>query len=173
MKMKMWMFIFLTVMLALPATVQNVNAQDSKDKGKMDKKDDASKKKSQSFTLKATKVEAERGGTDPNIKDDSMVNSASAEFVGPKEKVGSNNTRGAAGVCKVVLDNRTKLRIKIYVDGSFRGVMAPYGDSVTYTGAGPTRVYARAEFDDGTALYWGPSDYTCYDGQYINFVMTL
>lgn len=166
MKMKIWMIVLLVAMIVLPATVQNVVAQDTK------KKDDASKKKKQSFVLKSTKVESGRGSTsDPNIKDDSMLNSASQEFAAPKEKGGNTNTRGAAGVCRVVLDNQTKLKIKIFVDGSFRGTMAPYGDSVTYTGAGPTRVYARADFDDGSFVYWGPSDYMCYAGQTINFRM--
>ncbi len=170
MKMKIWTMALLAMMLVLPAAVQNASAQDG-GKTKMDKKDDASKKKKQTFTLKSTKIEGERGGTDANIKDDSMINTAGAEFAGPKEKAGSGGTRGGAGVCKVMLDNRTQLKIKIYVDGSFRGVIAPFGDSVTYTGAGATTVYARAEFDDGSAVYWGPSNYTCYDGQYINFIM--
>lgn len=160
----------LAAVFMLPTAIQNVSAQD-KDKGKMDKKDDASKKKSQSFTLKSMKGAGERGGTDPNIKQDSSVNNANAEFVGPKDKAGSGNTRGSAGVCKVVLDNRTKLIVKIYVDGTYRGTMSPYGDSVTYTGSGLTRVYARADFDDGSYVYWGPTDYTCYDGQFINFRM--
>ncbi|HEX8736648.1 MAG TPA: hypothetical protein VF721_15055 [Pyrinomonadaceae bacterium] len=171
MKIKIWMVMLLAAVLILPSAVSSVSAQDGKDKTQKQKKDDASKKKSQSFTLKAVKGTVERGGTDPNIKDDSTSNNANAEFVGPKEKTGATNTRGAAGVCKVVLDNQTNLKIKIFVDGSFRGVMAPYGDSVTYTGSGLTRVYARAEFDDGTFIYWGPKDYNCYDGQFIYFKM--
>lgn len=170
MKIKIGMLIFLTMMIALPFAVQSVTAQDSKDKTKMDKKDDASKKKKQSFVLKAVKVEGERG-EDQNVKDDSLLNNQNADFPAPKEKAGEANERGATGVCKVVLDNRTKWKIQIYVDGSFRGVMAPYGDSTAYTGAGPTRVYARAQFDDGSALNWGPSDYICYPGQYIHFRM--
>jgi hypothetical protein len=73
------------------------------------------------------------------------------------------------GVCRVDVDNWTPWKVQIYVDGTFRGLVSPWGDGVTYTGAGPTRVYARAEFTDGSALTWGPTDYDCYGGQHIYF----
>ena len=165
MKMKIRMLAFLAAMLIIPVAAQNAAAQ------KSDKKADASKQKKQSFVLKANKMEAGRGGeADPNIKDESTVNSQNQDFPAPKEKSGGT-TRGAQGVCTVILDNQTKWRIQIYVDGTYRGTMAPFGDSTSYTGAGLTRVYARAVFDDGSSLSWGPQDYTCYSGQYINFRM--
>lgn len=168
MKMKIWMIVLLTAVFVLPPAAQNAFAQDGKDKTK---KTDASKQKKQSFTLKATKVESGRGGEDPNIKDRSMANTENQDFVAPKEKGGTTTGRGAAGVCRVDFDNRTNLKVQLFVDGAFRGVLAPYGDASVYTGSGPTRVYARAEFTDGSYVYWGPSDYTCYSGQYIDFRM--
>lgn len=125
------------------------------------------KGKSQSFVLKPNKT-TERG-SDPNVKDESMVNSQNQEAAGPANKDAGGATRGAAGVCRVKVDNWTPWKIQIFVDGTFRGMVSPWGDGVTYTGAGPTRVYARAVFDDGSALNWGPKDYDCFSGQYIYF----
>lgn len=163
MKTKIWMLLLMAALVILPAAAGSVNAQ---------KKPDASKQKKQSFELKATKVEAGRGtAADPNIKDSTTANTQDQQFDAPPEKGGSAKGRGGQGLCRVNFDNRTGWRIQLYVDGMFRGVMAPFGDSVAFTGAGPTTVYARAEFTDGSALYWGPKNYTCYAGQYINFRM--
>ena len=47
-------------------------------------------------------------------------------------------------------------RVDIYVDGTFRGTVSPMGDLLDVTLSGPTRLYAHADFDDGSALNWGP-----------------
>jgi hypothetical protein len=56
-----------------------------------------------------------------------------------------------------VLDNSTPWYIDVYVDGSFRGTMGPWDDAQAYAIAGNTRLYARAEFDDGSVRTWGPN----------------
>lgn len=122
------------------------------------------------IVLKATKLTTRGEGADSNIKEDKQTNDPNAQTPAPPKK-GGPKTRGA-GYCEVRFDNRTNLFIKLYVDGAFKGVLSPYGDAVVYVGAGGTRVYARAEFDDGSALYWGPSNYDCYSGQYIYYKMT-
>jgi hypothetical protein len=108
-------------------------------------------------------------GEDPNIKSDKETNDPNSELAAPQQKGGAK-TRGG-GACQVRFDNRTRWFVKLYVDGTYRGTISPYGDGVAYTGAGPTRVYARAVFDSGDYLYWGPSDYRCYSGQFIYFRM--
>lgn len=108
-------------------------------------------------------------GEDPNIKSDKETNDPNSEMAAPQQKGGAK-TRGG-GACQVRFDNRTRWFVKLYVDGTYRGTISPYGDGVAYTGAGPTRVYARAVFDSGDYLYWGPTDYSCYSGQFIYFRM--
>lgn len=119
--------------------------------------------------LKATKGETSRGA-DANIKQSKETNDPNATMDPPRSKGGAT-TRGQGGYCEVRFDNRTKWYIKLYVDGDYRGTLSPYGDAVVYALAGSTRVYARADFDDGTYLYWGPSTYTCGPNQYIPFRM--
>lgn len=115
------------------------------------------------------KSSAGSGSTDTNIKkDDVMNNKKGPQPTAPRRKGGK--TRGGEG-CEVRLDNSTGWIIKIYVDGTYRGSMGAYDDSTVNVGAGLTRVYARADFTDGTYKYWGPQDYKCSDNQYINFRM--
>ena len=64
----------------------------------------------------------------------------------------------------IIVDNYTGYSIDIYVDGSFRGTIAPYDKKVTWAVPGNTRLYAKATFDDGSYLYWGPNTtYTGYE----------
>jgi hypothetical protein len=125
------------------------------------------KTKSKVVELKATKPTTR--GEDPNIKSDTETNDPKSNLAAPEQKGGAK-TRGG-GYCEVRFDNRTRWFVKLFVDGVYRGTLSPFGDSIAYTGAGATRVYARAEFDDGSYLYWGPSDYSCYSGEYIYFRM--
>lgn len=144
--------------LIIPAT-QSALAQKSKSQGG----------KPKVIEMKATKSTTRGEGADPNIKDDKQTNDPKSEMAAP-EKKGGARTRGG-GYCEVRLDNRSRWFVKVYVDGTFRGTMGPFGDSVAYTLPGETRVYARSDFDDGTFIYWGPTNYSCYSGQYIYFKM--
>ena len=70
----------------------------------------------------------------------------------------------------ILVDNYTGYSIDIYVDGSFRGTIAPYDKKVTWAVPGNTRLYAKATFDDGSYLYWGPS--TTYTGYEYTWTLT-
>lgn len=169
MKAKRWLLVLAALALLLPAAPQAVSAQT---RSKKTQKSAGGQKRDQSFVLKAQRAEGDRGSaTDPNIKNDSTTNSEQQEAVGPESKGGSSDARGAAGLCRVEFDNYTRWIVKVYVDGTFRGVVGPYGEGTSFTLAGPTRVYARADFDNGSYLYWGPKDYSCRSGQYIYFKM--
>jgi hypothetical protein len=64
----------------------------------------------------------------------------------------------------IIIDNYTGYSIDIYVDGSFRGTIAPYDKKVTWAVPGNTRLYGKTTFDDGSYLHWGPSTtYTGYE----------
>lgn len=56
----------------------------------------------------------------------------------------------------VCIDSRVDLLVKIYVDGTFAGTVAPWGDSCGHYGTGDRRLYARAVYADGSYAAWGP-----------------
>lgn len=56
----------------------------------------------------------------------------------------------------VVIDNWTGYYIDIYVNGNYRGTISPYDKKVTWAIPGVNTLYAKAVFNDGSYLYWGP-----------------
>lgn len=107
---------------------------------------------------------ASRGaGQDPNIKatrEQVLVNKPTIPV--PPAKSGER-ARDAAnpgnGYCDIVVDNWSGNYADIYVDGSWKGTVSPYGDGATWAVSGPTVLYAKAD-DGGT---WGPYRVTCRD----------
>jgi len=63
--------------------------------------------------------------------------------------------------CEVTLKNYTSWYIDIYIDGYYQGTIGPWEDRYTYTGTGTTKLYAKAEMNDGSYLYWGPQSFYC------------
>jgi hypothetical protein len=127
-------------------------------------------KKKQTIELKGQKVTTRGEEKDPNIKRDSEVNDPNAKIDPPPAKGGPVSRGGAA--CEVQFDNWTKYRIKVFIDGEYRGTIGPFDEAIGNTIPGETVVYARADFTDGTYIYWGPKTYNCNSGQYIYFKMT-
>jgi hypothetical protein len=76
------------------------------------------------------------------------------------------STRGdvyGADYSDVVVDNWTGYYVDIYVNGNYRGTISPYDKKVTWAIPGTNTLYAKATFNDGTYLYWGPKvTYTGY-----------
>jgi hypothetical protein len=123
-------------------------------------------KKSGSAQPKIGKVHAQKsrgGGADENIKSDSDANDANKPVAAPANK-GGERSKGV-DACAVVVDNRTGWYVRIFVDGTYRGTIAPWGDAYCYTGAGTTKLYAVAMFSDGSRYTWGPGNVECY-GRY-------
>lgn len=112
---------------------------------------------------------AARGAMDPandeNIRMARGTNSMSAAGeAAPSQKAPAGTATRGASSCQVHFDNRTRLYIATYADGTYRGELAPWGDVYTYVIAGPTRLYARAGFDDGSVSTWGPRMVDCPAG---------
>jgi len=65
--------------------------------------------------------------------------------------------------CDIHIDNRTNWVIhRIYIDGRNWGSVGRYGDSMARdVAAGATRVYAEADFTDGSVRHWGPRVFQC------------
>lgn len=97
-------------------------------------------------------------GPDPNITASAEVNvrSVPSGVVPPPSKVGEGRA-----LCSVTFDNHTDLVAKTYIDGRFAGTIRPFGELSASIVSGAALLYARAEFDDGTADAWGPVRVTC------------
>jgi hypothetical protein len=111
-----------------------------------------------------------RGASDPaqdeNIRTLSGVNiRGETGELPPDSKFGSGNSSRSRSSCKVHYDNRTSLYIAVYAEGIFRGDVSPWGDLHTFVVAGPTRLYARAGFTDGSVSTWGPRLVECPAGK--------
>lgn len=66
----------------------------------------------------------------------------------------ASRSRGS-GLLQV--DNQTPWTIDIYGGGVYIGTIGPYGDLSTYYTPGFLRLYAQADFADGSNLHWGPT----------------
>lgn len=98
---------------------------------------------------------ANRGaGTDQNVKSNDVTNRRDVNTPVPPRK-GGPKTRGAR-VGTLHVDNRTPWYIRIYVDGDYRGTIAPYGDWYADGSCDEYALYAVAAFDDGSSRDWGP-----------------
>jgi hypothetical protein len=99
-----------------------------------------------------------RGSGDPNVTADSEVNARNrpSDVVPPLSK-----TPAGRALCSVTFDNHTDLITKIFIDGKFAGTVRPFGELSASVVPGPAGLYARAEYEDGTADAWGPVRATC------------
>jgi len=100
---------------------------------------------------------------DPNVKEAEGVNTRGegTQLPGPPDKTGEQ-TRQA--LCAVMFDNYTNLWVHTYVDGRYAGQMRPWGELHTFAIAGPTILYARAIYRDGSYDHWGPTKVSCSTG---------
>lgn len=97
-----------------------------------------------------------RGGSaDANVRQEEAPNALNKPAT--PEPVGKN-TRGASAVepGQICVDSRVDLIVRIYVDGNYVGTVSPWGDACGFYGSGEHRVYARANFTDGSYSTWGP-----------------
>jgi hypothetical protein len=104
------------------------------------------------------KARLREAGSDPNVMAGTEVNSRSkkSDVVAPAAKTPAGRT-----VCSIRFDNFTDLFTKTYIDGRFAGTIRPYGELEASAVPGTTVLYARADYDDGTADAWGPIRVTC------------
>jgi hypothetical protein len=111
------------------------------------------------------KAQKSRGtGIDENIKSKAVTNNPKVSPAAPPAKGGTKSR----GYCApLYVDNRTPWKIQIYVDGSYVGMVSPWGDaSGTYYADSKLVLYAVAEFLDGSRLTWGPQYAYCSDGPF-------
>lgn len=109
--------------------------------------------------------QAEAGASDTNVKNDVATNSKGGSAApAPPDKGGEKGRGFGLGYVEVIFNNYSPWYVKCYVDGNYRGTIAPWGALNFPTGNGPTLLYARADFDDGSTYRWGPRQFFYYSG---------
>ena len=108
-------------------------------------------------------------GADPEIKVANRKNDdkSASKVIQPTDK-GAALPRG--GSCRTHLDNWTSWYLDFYVDGYYEGYIAPWGNGGVTVGGGSTRLYVKAEFDNGSWKSWGPVSRSC---SYQKFTMQV
>jgi hypothetical protein len=108
---------------------------------------------------------------DSNIKNDSDSNSATPpEPVTTNRRAARAHGGSTAGTCEIRIHNFTYLKVKIFVNGEYLALAAPYGN-VTITGDAGTQleIYERADFIGGKEYkFWPTSTYSCNVGQSVD-----
>jgi hypothetical protein len=102
-----------------------------------------------------TKGQRSRGAESTNITKPRAPNRIDAAKPAPPAK-GGERARGVAAVARLTVDNWTPWYIDVYVDGEFGGTVSAWGDGYVWVSSGQRRLYARADFDDGSVIDWGP-----------------
>ncbi len=74
----------------------------------------------------------------------------------PAVEIKSRGDVYGADYSDVIIDNWSGYYVDIYVNGNYRGTCAPYDKRVTWAIPGQNTLYAKAVFDDGSYVYWGP-----------------
>jgi hypothetical protein len=99
-----------------------------------------------------------RGADDANVKAGTEINvrNRPSDVVPPPVKTSEERP-----LCSITFDNQTDLFTKTYIDGRFAGTIRPFSSLATAAVPGSTLLYARAEFDDGSADAWGPIRVNC------------
>jgi hypothetical protein len=99
-----------------------------------------------------------RGGEDTNVKLAPEVNvrNKPSDVAPPAGKSPAGKPQ-----CAIKFDNHTDLIVKTYIDGHFAGTIRPYGALDASTPPGSVLLYAKAEYDDGSADAWGAIRVSC------------
>jgi len=63
----------------------------------------------------------------------------------------------------IIVDNWTGYYLDVYVDGTYRGSISPYGDKTTWAVPGRTTIYVKAVFSDGSYYWWKKVANTGYE----------
>jgi hypothetical protein len=111
--------------------------------------------------LTTRKMRLRGGGPDPNVTAGTEVNVRPTPPTVPPPAPSPTKPGGAPALCSVTFENDTDLITKTYVDGRYAGTIRSRSELSASISPGMAVLYARAEFDDGSADAWGPVRVTC------------
>lgn len=106
------------------------------------------------------KARARGAADDSNVKVDTGVNTRAKPSPGEPAPPPLPPTPPRPS-CAITFDNDTNLFTKTYIDGHYAGTILPFGELTATAPSGAAVLYARAEYDDGTADAWGPVRASC------------
>jgi hypothetical protein len=109
-------------------------------------------------------VKGGQANADSHVKSNDMTNTADQNIVPPPNKGGPKAKGGAW--CDIHIDNHTPYYVQFYMNGELGGVIGPWGDLYPDITAGMAQLYARAVFNNGDVLAFGPRDYHCSGGSF-------
>jgi hypothetical protein len=110
-------------------------------------------------TVKTSGNQAQAGAQDKNINPNSGTNMPGEKSVAPASK-GGPASKGPFD-CHLHVDNSTAWYVQFYFNGDAAGTIGPWGDYYPNITVGSAQLYARAVFDNGTVLTFGPVNYQC------------
>jgi hypothetical protein len=90
------------------------------------------------------------GAQDPDLNDED----AGAENPKPPEKGGP---RSKGSHCGILVDNYTPYKVRVLVDGKYRGTAGPWGGLTVASLSGESRLTAEAKFAGGKVMTWANS----------------
>src|SRR5262245_56980474 len=121
--------------------------------------DASSQSRSRSKVVTTHAQVARADAKDENVTDDSEVNGDDAVAANPRPpEKGGGKPRGP--YCGVLVDNYTPYMARVYVDGTYRGTVSPWGGLTVTTLSGGARLYAKASFGGGKVLTWRSEEHT-------------
>ena len=89
------------------------------------------------------------------VKSSTETNVKGAKVSVTIQPAAKGGKKSKAGEGQADFDNFSSWIVQCYVDGTFVGNVAPYGDLNVFVGTGNHTVYAQAVFTDGSIKYWG------------------
>lgn len=117
-------------------------------------------------TAETSGVKGKANAKDTHVKSSDATNSSDQKIVPPPGK-GGPKAKGPWGTCTLHIDNHTPFYVTAYVGGYVVGVVGPWGDLYPNITPGIAELYARAVFDDGTVLTFGPREYQCSGNDFV------
>lgn len=107
-------------------------------------------------------VKGGQASSDTHVKSNDMTNSMDQNIAPPPNKGGPKAKGGAW--CDIHVDNRTPYYVQFYMNGALGGVIGPWGDLYPNITGGYAEFYARAVFNNGDVISFGPRNYQCSGG---------
>ena len=153
-----WLPVLCSLVLAAALVCPAANLVMAQEKAAVTKK--VAKETGGTANMASDKAGKSKSGADANVKNTSTQNDSKKAAEPAIQKGGKTRGYGPY-TCVVHVDNRTGWIINVWIDGHLRGVVGGGGDLYVATGNGATTFYARADFDNGAYIPWGPRSFTC------------
>ncbi|MBU1558145.1 hypothetical protein KKC45_04255 [Patescibacteria group bacterium] len=104
---------------------------------------------------------AQEGAPEMKPGQEKNVQGVESKKIAPSAAKSAGREGGTSRTCDIAVDNRTPLKIQIFVDDDYSALVPQFGDIEVSALIGKTKLYARADFDTGEVETWGPRYFDC------------